>query len=107
MLRIKLSDRVRNIDIRKRTKVEDIITRIAKLKWQYAGHVARPNDDRWTRRLLEWRPRNYKRSAGRPPTRWQDDIKKIESQWMSVARDRKRWKCKGEAYVQQWSTIAG
>jgi len=31
-------------------------------------------DDRWRRRLLDWRPRNDKRSAGRPPTRWRDDI---------------------------------
>ncbi|CAH2237564.1 jg9817 [Pararge aegeria aegeria] len=32
--------------------------------------------------LLEWRPRTGKRSVGRPPTRWTDDIRRVtESLW--------------------------
>ena len=41
MLGITLSDRVRNTDIRKKTKVEDNGVRITKLKWRWAGHLAR------------------------------------------------------------------
>ncbi|CAG9122988.1 unnamed protein product [Plutella xylostella] len=62
MLRI-----IRNEEIRRRTKVTDIAYRVSKLKWQWAGHIARRTDGRWSRRVLEWRPRTGKRSVGRPP----------------------------------------
>ncbi|PZC72575.1 hypothetical protein B5X24_HaOG210906, partial [Helicoverpa armigera] len=52
--------------IRRRTKVTDIAHRISKLKWQWAGHIARRADGRWGRKVLEWRPRTSKRSVGRP-----------------------------------------
>ncbi|KAI8429904.1 hypothetical protein MSG28_000382 [Choristoneura fumiferana] len=42
--------------------------------WQWAGHIARRTDNRWGRKVLEWRPRTGRRSVGRPPTRWTDDI---------------------------------
>lgn len=48
MLRISLRDRIRNEEIR-RTKVEDVIARIAKLKWNWVGHVARQGEERWTK----------------------------------------------------------
>ncbi|CAH2240827.1 jg13456 [Pararge aegeria aegeria] len=52
-----LRDRIRNDEIRRRTKVTDIAQRISKLKWQWAGHVCRRTDGHWGRRVLEWRPR--------------------------------------------------
>ncbi|CAH2234748.1 jg20975 [Pararge aegeria aegeria] len=61
-------------EIRRRTRVVDIAQLVAKLKWQWAGHIARRTDGRWGLKVLEWRPRNGKRSVGRPPTRWTDDI---------------------------------
>ncbi|KYN45314.1 hypothetical protein ALC56_00160 [Trachymyrmex septentrionalis] len=39
---------------------------IAKQKWKWAGHIARTNNDRWTKKILEWRPRADKRSRRRP-----------------------------------------
>ncbi|CAH2245459.1 jg8713 [Pararge aegeria aegeria] len=42
MLGVSLRDKVRNDEIRRRTKVTDIAQRISKLKWQWAGHVCRP-----------------------------------------------------------------
>ena len=42
---------IRNTELRRKTKVEDIILRIKKSKWRWAGHPARQNDDRWTKRL--------------------------------------------------------
>lgn len=103
MLGITLRDRMSNEDLRRRTRVTDVIIRIAKLKWSWAGHVARLSDIRWTRRLLEWRPRLDKRSRGRPPTRWTDDIKRVTTNWLETARSRDKWKKLGEAYVQQWT----
>ncbi|CAH0699542.1 unnamed protein product [Spodoptera exigua] len=56
---------------------------ISKLKWQWAGHICRRTDDRWGRRVLEWRPRLGKRSVGRPPARWTDDIRRVAgSEWL-------------------------
>ncbi|KAL0832165.1 hypothetical protein ABMA28_001622 [Loxostege sticticalis] len=107
MLGVSLRDRIRNEEIRRRTKVTDIARRIANLKWQWAGHIARRTDGRWGRKVLEWRPRTGRRSVGRPPTRWTDDLVKVAGgAWMRAAQDRVLWKSLGEAYVQQW-TITG
>ncbi|KAI8421377.1 hypothetical protein MSG28_009457 [Choristoneura fumiferana] len=93
MLGVSLRDRIRNDDIRNRTKVTDIARRIAKLKWQWAGHIARRTDDRWGQKVLEWRPRTGRRAVGRPPTRWSDDLVKIAgSRWMRKAQDRSEWR---------------
>ncbi|KAL0852521.1 hypothetical protein ABMA27_017001 [Loxostege sticticalis] len=104
MLGVSLRDRIRNEEIRRRTKVTDIARRIANLKWQWAGHIARRTDGRWGRKVLEWRPRAGRRSVGRPPTRWTDDLVKVAGgAWMRAAQDRILWKSLGEAYVQQWT----
>lgn len=102
MIGVSLRDRVRNEDLRARTGVTDVIYQIAKLKWNWAGHIARMKDGRWTKRLLEWRPRADRRSRGRPPTRWTDDLKRMTTNWMQSAQDRRQWASIGEAYVQQW-----
>lgn len=47
----------------------DIIRRVAQAKWTWAGHVSLMTDNTWTKRLIDYRPREYKRSRGRPPTR--------------------------------------
>ncbi|KAI8424203.1 hypothetical protein MSG28_002783 [Choristoneura fumiferana] len=44
MLRVSSRDRIRNTEIRRRTKVTDIAVKICKLKWQWAGHIARQTD---------------------------------------------------------------
>lgn len=103
MLGISLRDRVRNEEIRRRTKITDIIHRIAELKWRWTGHVARQDPSRWTVRILQWRPRTTKRSVGRPQMRWLDDIREIAGKrWFHIAQDRYAWKNLEEAYIQQW-----
>ncbi|CAH2228161.1 jg22444 [Pararge aegeria aegeria] len=39
------------------TRVTDIAQRVLKLKWKWAGHVARRTDERWGPKALEWPPR--------------------------------------------------
>ncbi|CAH2219909.1 jg23542 [Pararge aegeria aegeria] len=56
MLGVSLCDQIRNVEIRRRTKVTDIAQRVAKLKWQWAGHIVRRKDGRWGPKVLEWQP---------------------------------------------------
>jgi len=48
MLGLSLRDRVPNTEVRRRSGVTDCITRISTLKWNWAGHLARINDDKST-----------------------------------------------------------
>ncbi|CAH2245272.1 jg5104 [Pararge aegeria aegeria] len=54
--------------------------------------IARRTDGRWGLKVLEWRPRTGKRSVGRPPTSWTDDIRRVAgSRWRQAAQDRALW----------------
>lgn len=44
MLSIKLEDRVRNTEIRCRTKIRDVVFAVMTLKWNWVGHVIRRKD---------------------------------------------------------------
>ena len=88
--------------IRQQTKVVDVAARIASLKWNWAGHIARMTDDRSTKQIIQWRP-PIKRPMGRPPQRWTDDIKRTAgAKWQQSAMDQEGWRKLGEAYIQQW-----
>jgi hypothetical protein len=76
LLGVSLRDRIRNQVIRQRTKVTDMAHRISMLKCQWAGHVSRRTDNRWGKRVLEWRPRLGKHSLGRPQARWSDSLRR-------------------------------
>ena len=103
MLDLKLKDKIPCAEIRKRTKIIDIIEYTLKQKWKWAGHIARLKDNRWTRRCTEWQPRRGKRSRGGPSRRWQDDITEKEgTTWIRKATDRRRWKTLMEGYILQW-----
>ncbi|CAH2217234.1 jg564, partial [Pararge aegeria aegeria] len=57
MLGVSLRDRIRNVEILRRTRVTDIAQRVAKLKRQWAGHIVRRKDGRWGLKVVEWQPR--------------------------------------------------
>lgn len=104
MLGISLRDHIRNSEIRKRSRVTDVMRTISELKWNWAGHIARQQEDRWTKRIVNWRPRMTARPVGRPPRRWTDDIKEVAGMtWRQKAQDRDKWKQLREAYVQKWN----
>ena len=101
MLNITLRDRKENSWIRRQTGVIDIIASIKGSKHRWAGHIARINDNRWTKRMTDWTPRDWPRPRGRPALRWRDDlIQNIGHNWAQVAQDRKRWKESREGFLQ-------
>ena len=64
-------------------------------KWKFAGEISRSNVGKWSTRLLSWRPffrcMPYRR-AGRPVTRWTDDLEKLAGgNWRATAQDENAW----------------
>lgn len=90
ILGVKLKDRVRNTVLRSKTGISDVGVAIAKLKWNWAGHVCRMNPDRWARIATEWVP-DGRRKRGRPRRRWRDDFDSYLADWSEKALERKNW----------------
>lgn len=100
MLNIKKIQKVRHAKIRSRTKAIDALTHAQKLKWKWAGHVARLADHRWTKSVTAWKGPQGKRCRGRPYTRWEEDLKKIAGpNWHHIAQDRDKWQSLEEAFT--------
>ena len=65
MLNVKLKDRIRNIIIRQRTKVTDIVKYVTNAKWKtlWVGHIARMKIYKWTITLEaqsgRWRAKDH------------------------------------------------
>ncbi|CAH2240093.1 jg6347 [Pararge aegeria aegeria] len=105
MLGVSLRDRIRNVEIRRRTRVTDSST---SREAEVAMGRAHSSEKGWTlgSKVLEWQPRTGKRSVGRPPTSWTDDIKRVAgSRWIQAAQNRRTWNSLQKTYVQQWTSI--
>lgn len=103
ILGIKRRDRMRNINIRKKTKVQDVTLKIKRLKWKWVGHMIR-GKDKWSKMVTQWYPREGKRKRGRQQKRWDDDIRQVAGiTWSRVARERREWRRLEEAFAK-WQT---
>ncbi|GBP63737.1 Putative uncharacterized transposon-derived protein F52C9.6 [Eumeta japonica] len=92
MLKIKKLDKIQLTKIRARIKVTDALKYVQKLKWKWAGHVARVKDQIWTIKVTFWKRPPGKRSRGRPLTHWDDEIiKTAGTNWKQIAQDRDNW----------------
>ncbi|XP_023946281.2 LINE-1 reverse transcriptase homolog [Bicyclus anynana] len=100
MLHLRKIQKTRSQEIRKKTKLTDALHQALKLKWSWAGHVARCSDQRWTIKTTKWIGPQGKRNVGRPQKRWADDIIATAGKsWMTIAREREKWKKLEEAYT--------
>lgn len=106
MLNIKLSDRKLNKQIRKETKITDVVKRIRSLKWSWAGHLCRMAENRWTKRIVEWIPLDAPRKKGRPKMRWEDVFRRrCGTNWTTQTTNREEWRKLGEAYAEEATSI--
>lgn len=104
MLNLRKSDRVRNKTIRNRTKIQNVTTRVRKLKWQWTGHMIR-GIAKWNRNIVYWYPRDKKRKRGRQIRRWEDEIKATAGKtWTRKALNRAEWKKMEEAFAKAGQT---
>ncbi|KAK6748119.1 hypothetical protein RB195_001005 [Necator americanus] len=109
MLRVSLftqvRDGIRSSLLRQRSKIRDAAAFAKEIKIRWAGHVMRFNDNRWTRAVSDWVPRDIKHTTGRPPlmVRFLHEFlqKKYDAlrvprerrnHWVTLARDRDKWK---------------
>ena len=74
MFDFKLNDRKRAMWIREKIKLDDLVKTTKNKKLNWAGHVQRLQNNRWTRRIMEWIPRDQRRRRGRPKIRWRDEL---------------------------------
>ena len=58
--------------------IVDWIDEVARRNFQWAGHVVRRTDGRWSKLLLQWSVSGC-RQQGRPVTRWGDSLYKYFS----------------------------
>ena len=89
--------------------IPDWIHEVRKRQFQWAGHVCRRTDGRWTKQVLGWTPVGQ-RAVGRPLTRWSDAVNKFfdhlgaatdcHINWMSAAQDRGYWKQLEEHFLE-------
>ncbi|GFR96573.1 endonuclease-reverse transcriptase [Elysia marginata] len=54
ILGIKIKDKIPCKNIRQQTHIKDVVLFAERQKWNWAGHVARMSDHRWTKRATKW-----------------------------------------------------
>ncbi|VDM24347.1 unnamed protein product [Toxocara canis] len=80
-------------DLSSRYGAKDVVEEMYKRKQRWGGHVARMKGNRWTKRMVEWYPRDVKRPRRRPPARREDPLRRVCGvPWMRRAHEGDRWK---------------
>lgn len=101
LLNIRLIHKIPNTTIKSLTGFKDSGKHALCLKWDWAGHIARMYDNRWTKLSTEWTPLDKNRRVGRQPKRWRDNIKNFCPQYNRIAHNRTEWKSLREAFSQK------
>ncbi|VDM63618.1 unnamed protein product [Angiostrongylus costaricensis] len=53
-----VEDGIRSSDLRQRSKIKDTVLYAKQSKIRWSGHIMRTNDNRWTRAVCDWIPRD-------------------------------------------------
>ena len=90
-----------------KAKVPDWVLEQRRRKWQWAGHLMRRTDSRWSTTTLLWTPVGGQRRVGHPPTRWTDSIEAMLNhcgeKWAALASDRNAWAEKAARFAaKRW-----
>ncbi|CAH2241672.1 jg26972 [Pararge aegeria aegeria] len=89
-------DQIRSEEIRRKTRITDIVQRCAKLKMQWPRHISRRSNGRWGSKVLEWRP-IVKQCWSTP-----NEVDRHKE----AAQDRGVWNAlRKRTFVQQWTSI--
>ena len=88
-----------NAEIHRLYKSADILAELRARRLQWAGHVARMDDARTAKRVMDAPPLNQPRPRGRPRRRWREalheDLRAVgidPAGWRAVAADRVTWR---------------
>ena len=86
-------EHLRNEIIRSKTKVIDIQVKARNSTMKWAGHIARMENNKWTKKATEWTPKDGNRTRGRPKRRWRDELEETGGKlWTRMAHDREEWR---------------
>ncbi|CAD5213685.1 unnamed protein product [Bursaphelenchus okinawaensis] len=89
MVGVKLGQGTRSKRIRGWTGLSEIVVKAVAKKWAFARKLRDLDDKTWEKKVLKWTP-DGRRPAGRPRTRWDDELRKrITIDWMDA--DEMRW----------------
>ena len=96
------------IDIMNKFKVTDWVEGHLRRKLEFAGHVARRDDERWTLRVAKWQAVAPRRQGGKI-LKWQDELLKFTKSltdpgWETEFRNNNQWKRHWMIYAQQRGT---
>ena len=71
-------------------------------KWRFAAKTAQAEDNRWSKRVLSWRPHfrcSPHRSVGRPLTRWHDCFAAIAGEDWQKTAESDLWRLLEDGFV--------
>ncbi|WKY07725.1 hypothetical protein Q1695_007305 [Nippostrongylus brasiliensis] len=87
---VQARDGIRSSELRRQSKIRDAVAwaKLSKIRW--AGHVMRFRNDRWTRAVTDWIPRDVRRTPDR--LLFCRVPRASRTNWSTLARDRNKWR---------------
>ena len=104
LLGVRLKDKTSIGEIYLKTRAKQVGVIARTLKFKYAGHLYREDNQKWNKVLTSWVPHQGKRRRGRPKTRWSDELRReLGKSWERKTKNRQDWKSLVHTYAQKWA----